>query len=74
MFYTEIDYIAAKLRGEIVPQEIVDYIEVQTIGQLLPNAIPIYVTRIPAETCEEWLSRMNSQKCPKVHRTVRQVT
>lgn len=74
MFYTEIDYIAAKLRGEIQPQEIVDYIEQHLIGQQVPTAIPIYVTRIPAESCEQWLSRMNSQKCPNVHRTVRQVT
>lgn len=60
MRYTEADYLIAKLRGEIVEQEIIEYVEVQLISSATPMRVPSHITRIHAETCEEWLERMNS--------------
>ena len=63
--YTEADYLMAKLRGEIVDREEIEYIEMRLIGDPYPTAIPAHITKIPAETCEQWLSRMNSIKMPR---------
>jgi len=59
MKYNELDYVAAKLRGEVQPRDVTDYVEQWLLGQKDPIMVPISVMRYPAESCEQWLARMN---------------
>ena len=55
MKFTESDYLIEKLAGRIVPT--VTYVNMHAIGH--PNPILAPVHTIPAETCAQWLRRMN---------------